>query len=224
MGVEMTVLGLIKIGEEKYQKSLYEKGEIYMQTQHFFSKLEDQNGRGDKYEGANNIEQVKWLKFSVGKTEIELSTKAGNLKQANFFSRNEDINCNIYSMIGISEDDINKEHPVPSSNEKLGSFFTLIYDVKEFNKRIKEKLDLLNYTYNWGWVKYYNEYQYTGELTLLDKPKSYKNQKEVRYIVHTAKNEPLKIEIGSIADIAVPFNIEKLSSLKLSNESEMRIG
>ena len=170
------------------------------------------------------MEQIKWLKLSNGKTDIKLSIKAGNLKQANVFSRYEDFDCNIYSMIGISEYDINKGQPVPKSNEKLGSFFTLIYDVKEFNRRIKEKLDSLNYKYTWGWVKYYNEYDYEGELTLLDKPKGFKDQKEVRYIVHTGNNEPLKIEIGSLADIAMPFKIDKLKTLKLGNESGIRIG
>ncbi len=184
---EKTVLGLIKIGDPEYQKSLYEKGEIYMNTQQFFRNLEDKDGRGDKYEGANRLEQVKWLKFSDGKKEVELSLKAGNLKRANVFSRYEDFCCNIYSMIGVSEDDINKESPISKLNEKLGSVFTLIYNVKEFNSRIKEKLDLLNYKFTWGWVKYYDEYSYEGELTLFDKPKILDYQKEVRYIVCTGK-------------------------------------
>ncbi len=224
MEEEKTVMGLIKIGDAKYQKPLYEKGEIYMNTQQYFRDLEDQNGRGDKYEGTDKIEQVKWFKLSDGKTDIELSLKAGNLKRANVFSRYEDFNCNIYSMIGISEGDINKENPVPKSNEKLGSFFILIYDVKEFNRRIKKKLDSLNYEHTWGWVKYYDEYSYEGELNLLDKPKSFQDQKEVRYIVHSGKNEPLKIEIGSLADIAVPFKIEELKTLMLGNESIIHIG
>jgi hypothetical protein len=224
MEEEKTVMGLIKIGDAKYQKFLFEKGEIYMNTQQYFRELEDRNGRGDKYEGANKIEQVKLLKLSDGKTDIELSIKAGNLKRTNVFSRYEDFNCNIYSMIGVSEDDVNKQHPLPKSNEKLGSYFTLIYDVKEFNRRIKKKLDSLNYKHTWGWVKYYDEYSYEGELTLLDKPKSFQDQKEVRYIVHSGKNEPLKIEIGSLTDIAVPFKIEDLKTFVLGNESKIQIG
>ena len=224
MEEEKTVLSLIKIGDAEYQKSLYERGEIYMNTQQFFRDLEDQNGRGDKYEGADRIEQIKWLKISDRKTDIELSLNAGNLKRANVFSRYEDFNCNLYSMIGISEDDINKENPVPKSNEKLGSFFTLIFDVKEFNRRIKEKLDLLNYEYTWGWVKYYDEYTYEGDLTLFDKPNEFVEQKEVRYIVHSDKDKPLKIEIGSLADIATPFKIEDLKTLMLGDESIIRIG
>jgi len=35
------VLFLVKIGQSKYLKNLYEKGEIYMQTQSYFKQLED---------------------------------------------------------------------------------------------------------------------------------------------------------------------------------------
>ncbi|MFH2142616.1 MAG: hypothetical protein ABIJ97_09355 [Bacteroidota bacterium] len=219
-----TVLGLIKIGEAKYQKSLFEKGEIYMQTQEYFRKLEDEEGRGDQYEGADNIEQIKWLKLSDGTKEFEFSMEAGNLNKANHFSRFDDFYSNIYSMIGVCAMDINKDNPIPESNGKLGDFFIFIYNVKEFIKRIKSKLDSMNSDYTWGWVNYYDECKYEGELTLLHKPEKFKDQREVRFIVHSDVNKPLVFEIGSLADITMPFRIEDLKTLKLVNESVIQIG
>jgi hypothetical protein len=64
------VLGLIKIGAAQYQRALFEKGEIYMQTHEYFRKLEDINGRGDVLEGAEKIEQLKRVKIKAEGVEI----------------------------------------------------------------------------------------------------------------------------------------------------------
>ncbi len=38
------------------------------------------------------------------------------------------------------------------------------------------------------------------------------------------KNEPLKIKIGNLSDIARPFRIEELKTLVLKDESKIQIG
>lgn len=221
---EDIVLGLIKIGAAKYQQSLYDKGEIFMQTQDYFRKLEDREGRGDKYEGAHKIEQVQWLKISDGTRKFEFSIKEGSLKDANVFSRYSESNCNIYSMIGISVADMDKQLPIPESNRQLGDYFILIYNVKEFIRRVKSKLESLSYDYSWGWVHYYEEYEYEGDLSLYHKPKIFQSQKEVRFIVYANRNEPLKFEIGSLSDIALPFNIDELKTFKIIDKNTFEIG
>ncbi len=75
MDANEMVLGLIKIGKAPHQQALFEKGEIYMQTHEYFRKLEDKNGRGDIFEGAEKIEQLKWVKIKDEGVEITLKKR-----------------------------------------------------------------------------------------------------------------------------------------------------
>src|SRR4051794_836898 len=50
-----TIKLFLKFGEEKYVRELYENGTIYFNTLQYFRKKEDQELRGDKYEGVSRI-------------------------------------------------------------------------------------------------------------------------------------------------------------------------
>lgn len=223
MDANEMVLGLIKIGKTPHQQALFEKGEIYMQTHEYFRKLEDKNGRGDIFEGAEKIEQLKWVKIKAEGVEITLKKEDGSLARGNVASIKSDYFYNIYSMIGFSSKDIGKIEPIPKKNEGLGDYFILIHNVKEFNKRIKQKLDELQIQHQWSWVTYYDEYQLEGEISPFHKPSAFQYQKEVRIVAVNEKDEPLKFEIGSIADIAVACRIGQLKSVKLIDASTFEI-
>ncbi len=159
-----TILSLIKIGKSEYQQALFEKGQIYMQTAQYFKSLEDNEGRGDKLEGAIKVEQLTWLKVLSGDQEILIEKSNGSMIRGNVVTDDLNFNCTIYSMIGLTEDDINIEAPIDLSNSSLGDYFILIYNVREFNKRIKEKLDEMKLKNSWDLVTYYDEYQHEGKL------------------------------------------------------------
>ena len=217
------VLGLIKIGEAKYQKLLFEKGEIFMQTLAHFQKLEDNVGRGDIYEGSEFIEQIRSLKFENHQTRIELSSESGNFKDANMIRINQESNWNVYSLIGISKLDIGKENFISESNTKLGEFFILIYNVKEFMLRISDKLNSLGLQSSWNWVNYYDEYKYEGSLNPFFKPNYFKYQNEVRVVTRNTNNLPLKFDIGNLSDIAMLFPIGEIKKLRQIDESIFEI-
>lgn len=210
-----TVLALLKIGSKEHQTALFEKGEIYMKHQNDFHSLEDNNVRGDKYEGSDFIEQIDWVKLSNVNTGKLTMMNKGNGNKINHASRDPSQLKNIYSMVGLTESDINKNQPVKQKNTELGEYFTLIYNVKEFNSRLLRKLRGLGYNPKWNWVKYYDEYDYEGKLDPFSKPIGLSYQKEVRYVVNPISNDPIKVEIGSLADIARLCRIESLKSIKL---------
>ena len=223
MDANEMVLGLIKIGEATYQQALFEKGEIYMQTHEYFRKLEDKNGRGDRFEGAEKIEQLKWVKIKAEGIELTLRKEDGTLSRGNIASIESNYFYNIYSMTGFSSNDIGKIRPVPKQNEDLGDYFILIHNVKEFNKRIKQKLDELQLQHQWSWVTYYDEYEHEGEISPFHKSSTFQYQKEVRIVAAYEKNEPLIFQIGSMADIAIKCKIEQLSTIKLLDENTFEI-
>jgi hypothetical protein len=217
------VLGLIKIGAAQYQRALFEKGEIYMQTHEYFRKLEDINGRGDVLEGAEKIEQLKRVKIKAEGVEITLSKEDGSLARGNVASIKSDYFYNIYSMIGFSSKDIGKIEPIPKKNEDLGDYFILIHNVKEFIRRIRLKLNELQIQHQWGWVTYYDEYELEGEISPFHKSSAFQYQKEVRIVAINEIDEPLKFHIGSIADIAVACRIGQLKTVKLIDDSTFEI-
>mgnify|MGYP000877935856 FL=1 len=223
MKQDKTILSLIKIGKSEYQQALFEKGQIYMQTAQYFKTLEDDEGRGDKLEGAINVEQLTWIKMLSGDQEILIEKSNGSMIRGNVVTDDLNFNCNIYSMIGLTEDDINIEAPIDLSNSSLGDYFILIYNVREFNKRIKEKLEEMKLKNSWDMVTYYDEYQHEGKLDIFMKSAKFKSQKEIRYVAFRDENEPLIFEIGNISDIAIKCSIDKLRSIKLINENEIQI-
>lgn len=224
MKQDKTILSLIKIGKAEHQQALFEKGQIYMQTAQYFKTLEDDEGRGDKLEGAVKVEQLTWLKILSGDQEILIEKSNGSMIRGNVVTDDPNFNCNIYSMIGLTEADINIETPIDLSNSSLGDYFILIYNVREFNKRIQGKLDEMKLKNSWGMVTYYDEYQHNGHLDIFKKSSKFKSQKEVRYVANRNENEPLMIEIGNISDIAIASSIDRLGSIKLINEKEIQIG
>ena len=212
------VMGLIKIGQAEYQKRLYERGEIFMQTLEYFRKLEDGNVRKDVYEGAEKILQVNWIKIADGNRDIEFSIKDGSMSRANYYSTPQTY-CNAYCMIGITEDDKGKDGIIDSENMKFGEFMILIYNVKEFIKRVRLKLAALGIHNSWGPIKYYEEYDFQGNLSPFFKRKQFSAEKEVRIIAIPDYNRPIKLEIGSIQDIAIPMPISKLSKIRLLEDN-----
>ena len=223
MKQDKTILSLIKIGKSEYQQALFEKGQIYMQTAQYFKTLEDDEGRGDKLEGAIKVEQLTWLKMLTGDRELEIKKSNGTMIRGNVITDDLNFKCNIYSLIGLTEDDINIETPIDLTNSSLGDYFILIFNVREFNKRIKEKLDEMKLKNSWGLVNYYDEYQHEGKLDIFMKSAKFKSQKEIRYVAFRDENEPLIFEIGNISDIAIKCSIDKLRSIKLINENEIQI-
>lgn len=223
MKQDKTILSLIKIGKSEYQQALFEKGQIYMQTAQYFKTLKDDEGRGDKLEGAVKVEQLTWIKMLSGDHEIEIKKSNGTMIRGNVVTDDLNFNCNIYSMIGLTEDDINIETPIDLTNSSLGDYFILIFNVREFNKRIKGKLDEMKLKISWGLVNYYDEYQHEGKLDIFMKSAKFKSQKEIRYVAFRDENEPLIFEIGNISDIAIKCSIDKLRSIKLINENEIQI-
>lgn len=94
---DFSLFGLIKIGEGKYLKKLFEHGEIYMQTLTHFKNLEDGYLRGDAYEGADSIDQLDWIKIKTQNDEFEFSSELGNLSSGHVVS-NPEYKFNVYSM------------------------------------------------------------------------------------------------------------------------------
>jgi len=206
---------LYKRGNPKHIKALYEQGELYLSTIDFIRKCDDNADRTDPYDGISKrlfLGDVKVKMCDVGK-DID---KYGITLDANncLMIEDSDKKGNIYCLSGIfNEHLMGERNDLQFNTKSFGEAIILIYNPKEFINRV------LNGLKNNGFdniiykrVSYYPN-EFSGPIGLFRKHEKFNAQNELRIFVSNDKNEPIKIKIGSLSDIAY---IENNSLLKLS--------
>ena len=209
---EMGLFYLIKIGENKYMDKLYMRGLIHMKNIDWFRKYEDKKIRGDKDEGINGIEQIAELKLLLPDGKVLGRSNSAQLKFHDYGKKG-----NLYSMIAITSREDPEKFRIDERNKELGDCFVVIINVEEFIKRIEKKLNELGYEYEYSLVNYYDSKSYHGTLNVFCKPIEFNYQKEFRFWVRRNEAETLEFEIGSIEDIALIYDIEKLDKISIKH-------
>jgi hypothetical protein len=73
---------------------------------------------------------------------------------------------------------------------------------------------IYNYRFIKGIVEYYDPTSNQSDLSVFHKTSDYSYQKEFRYLIEGNCNEPLRIEIGALSDIAEICETNKVDGLK----------
>lgn len=207
---EIGLFYLLKIGEKKYMDKLYKQGLIHMKNIDWFIKYEDKQLRSDKDEGINGIEQIAELKLSYNGKVL------GHSNSAQLKVHDYDKKGNLYSLIAITSREEPGKFRIDERNKEFGDCFVVIINVKEFIKRIGDKLKELGYEYEYGLVNYYDSKKYRGPLNVFCKPNDFNYQKEFRFWVKRNEAGPLEFEIGSIENISFIFETEKLDKIGIN--------
>ncbi len=208
-------LSLLKFGNEKHITDLYENGTIYINPIEYFRKIEDNNVRGDSYEGVimtHNISRGK-IKFSSYPHELDFIN--GHYRQSY-----DEVYGNIYCMYAISNrtiTDVN-DFQIDARNLAFGSHCLFIYDCQAFLNRIIEEIDQQGYKCHVGFVRYYDPKKHNGELSVFDKPIDYEYQKEYRFYLENDKVEPIVINLGSLKEYSKIFLAYEMLSLRIKKE------
>jgi hypothetical protein len=212
--MEKTVQKIIKVGKLEFMESFLQKGEMYFDTVESFAIKDANQEKYDNLEGATEINQVNWIKLQAenGKT-IELSKinpKHVKLASAYLITHDEKTIGNIYSCSAVTPETINNFKKLDPRFKNFGDTIILIENPNEFLNRVKEELKGKNYKYTIGLVNYYDPDTFNGPLTVFSKKNKLAYQNELRILIYNKNNEPIKIYIGSIKDIACKFKIEDL--------------
>jgi copper chaperone CopZ len=206
----------IKFGEKTHLLNLLNEGEIYCNTIHYFSKLENEDLRKDKNDGIAELKQVYNIKFKVKGKIIATS------ERAQLYLRNNEDKGNIFCLYGIETEKLNLEK---NTQQKLNlntesidfaDYALIIFDPSEFVKRVKAKVEKNGYKFQFSPVTYYDDQSHNGELTPFHKSNKYKHQNEIRFWIPNKENVPLIFKIGSINDIS--FLIAKKDLDKIEYE------
>jgi hypothetical protein len=202
----------VKIGAEEHIKDLYENGTIYINTIEYFRKIEDEELRGDNYEGASEI-----INSFPGTFKIPGNDR--DFKYEKIHTRNsyKEVLGNIYSLYCISS----KGFPNPlifkmdKRNLRFGTHSLIVKDNNYFLEKIKSELTKKGYEFHHDFVEYYDKNKVSKKLTLFDKPMEFEYQKEFRFYIHHQRLKPIKIQIGSLKGKAEIIETKSLMELKL---------
>jgi hypothetical protein len=210
--MEHTIKLFLKLGSEENILDLFENGTIYMNTIEYFRKVEDEELRGDKYEGVSRIINSLPGTFKIPGIDREFNYIKMHLREAH-----KEVIGNIYSLYTISS----KGFPNPldfefdKRNLRFGTHCLIIKDLPYFFKKIKKELKKNDYKFNYDFVDYYDKEEVNREITLFEKPLEFEYQKEFRFYVEDYGMKPIKIQIGSLKKYAEILKIEDLLELKL---------
>ncbi len=111
---------------------------------------------------------------------------------------------------GIREDCIvNGIHNVDDRMFQFGMHGVMITNMPEFFKRIESKCQQLGFNVRYMPVVYRDFSNISGYISPFTKSQEFSYQSEVRLFIESKGDQPIKIEIGSIEDIAVKFQLGK---------------
>jgi hypothetical protein len=210
--MEHTIKLFLKLGSEENILDLFENGTIYINTIEYFRKVEDEELRGDKYEGISRIINSFPGSFKIPGIDREFNYIKMHLREAH-----KVVIGNIYSLYAISS----KGFPNPldfefdKRNLRFGTHGVMIKNLSLFFNKIEDELKKKNLKFNHGFVEYYNKEEVNREISLFEKPLEFEYQKEFRFYVENNKVKPIKIQIGNMKDYADMFKIEDFLELKL---------
>ena len=218
--MEDRIYYLIKFSKEKYIKDLYEKGTIFLNTFDYFQTQENNNFRGDPEEATVQIKNFPDPENYV----IELTdTKTGESIRkipGEVFLSYKNLNAgNLYCMTCIKHSDFKKgKFQIDSKLEEFGDHALLINNPKEFKVRLEKEIYKSKFKYQARAIRYYDKWKHNGPLTLFHKSVDYSYQNEFRIVVPNNSNKPIKLNIGSLADISQIVKTERLKRLRFEIE------
>lgn len=211
----------IKIGDFKFMEKLLLEGEVFCKPFNYFKVFEQESFRNDKYEGASYIEQINNIKLLDPKTNRLFATaKSGQL-----YKHNLNDSGNIYCLYGIETSTLDlssgetKAFNLDMNGFNFGDTAVVIYDPKEFIRRVKIEVKRNQFSFQYSPVVYYDHEQYQGELSPFYKSKIYSPQNEVRFWIPNKFENDLCFNIGNISDIATLLPKDEISKLGYSRIS-----
>ena len=205
------IKAFIKFGSERNILDLYTNGTVFLNTIQYFRDIEDGELRGDKYEGVSEIINSLPGTFKIKESEQEFRFEKVHLRKSF-----KEILGNIYSLYAISDKGFQNYQDF-EIDERVNGFGShcLVIDPKSFINRMEKILHNLGYSYNHGFVDYYDKEKICKEVSLFEKPFEFEYQKEFRFYVENEKIEPVKIQIGSLENCAELFSTKDIFTLQL---------
>lgn len=211
-----TIKMFLKLGSLENITDLYENGTIYLNTIEYFKKIEDNELRGDSYEGASEI-----INSLPGTFQIPNVDRDFKYEKAHIIKSFDQVFGNIYSLYCISSKGFSNplDFQMDEKNLRFGTHCLMIKDNEYFFEKIQLELKKNGYKFDHGFINYYDKGAVSKELTPFDKPNDFEYQKEFRFYVQNDKLESIKIQIGSLMGYSEIIETKYLTELRIEQKT-----
>ena len=200
---------LMKVYSEEQYATMFLNGILFANSVSYFQQLEEGNRRRDADEGITTVPLEEGFRMELstaGNTILTLGRE--DLAEAPMIRPNWFSALNLFCMHMVTG--IQEENRVTLDlASPFGGYGIVILNVQEFLRRIQRATDRHNYKLSYKSVTYYDRTAgiHTNPMTLeplFTKQNRYKEEQECRFVIDRglAVPTPLKVEIGSIHDIA----------------------
>jgi len=221
---QIEVFHFLKFGAKEHITDLFENGTIYCKPFDYFINIEDQEVRGDKYEGTKRISNYHEHQKLEVRFKIKETGKTINLNPKFFHLREHvnDIQGNLFCLYALKTPEISTKSSfkIDSRVSEFGSLCLKINDVKEFHGRLTNELKKQNQNYRTGLIEYYDKHKINDEIGLFRKPLEFEWQKEFRLFIDRQQKDSFTFKLGSLKDIAEIHDTEKIINYEWINDTQ----
>lgn len=207
-----SILLLVKLGEYRYMRRLYEDGELFLRPITDFCRMDEDDGIGDRFE---NVASFR----CPPDPEITLNFPSSNIvlppSSRIMYAEYCDISGFVYSMSIVDwrvDEAKNAKIINPDALNRIGIGYdtmVVVTDCKQFIERVCAAANKDGFDMSWGPVKYYPEKDcILDDLTPFHKRDKYAYQKEFRFFLESEYTSPLTLHIGNMADIAFIYRVK----------------
>jgi hypothetical protein len=199
---------LFKFGQRDHLEQLRDGDLVYLNPQSYFSELEADEARADRFEGTSKIispASVGEFRISGPVTKVgnkiqfaDISIAPSEMAGPVSLSLDKDA-CNIYCMFALSRP---KSPPIADERVlRFGDSFLLVLNTREFLDRVCAAAKAAGFAYRYGPVRYYDASSHSGPTGPFRKPNEFSWQNEFRLAVHPARLQAVELVAGSLRDI-----------------------
>lgn len=209
----------MKFGEKEHLEKMQKEGILYCNTITYFSKLEDNNNRGDKLESTFEFKYSENLILRFRPVN-EPSTEWKKLKVTDMsFRKYYEEPLGNFFCISAFQRNATKDISIFNFDERFSNYkhVLIINNESQFMDRLKKSLAKLEFKTCFNKVQYLDLYKHTGKRSLFEKDIKYSWQEEFRILIYTNKhkeNDPFEFSIGNIEDISTIYDLSKTKSLE----------
>ncbi len=200
---------LIKFGEKQHMERLISHGEVHLKHVGHFTKLEQDEQRGDINEGVTSMWPLDGATISMKDENGELkevgTVTSGTARERSQNLENANLYCLFYLELPINQT-LNLSHQISENSwSGFGDSAVIIYDTPEFLNRLELSVKKEGYEISRKLIGYKDLSSHFGQLDPFIKDLQYSHQQEFRVLLWKLppKDNPaaITLELGDLSDI-----------------------
>jgi hypothetical protein len=208
----------LKFGKAQHILDLQQQGLLFFNPISYFTKVEDEQLRGDKLEDVTEINYIGDARIDLKQVSAPDSEyKWMNAFNVTMFKRPETPIGNLFCLyvIDVFNQPQDSKITVPKKMLDFGNFCLFIHNPHEFMRRVRAKLLELNLSFAHDMVEYRDLKRHKGRKTVFQKDLNYSYQQEFRIFIENKIDSSVSIKVGDLSDISSICHTEHIGKLEI---------